>query len=267
MSYILNALKHSESQRSRGEIPHVDSQPEFVTAVPSRLSQRAWQWALWLAVAVLLIGLGWAGLGGRADAVREPPVVSPPATVLAPAPAATPAPTTVPSVAPVAEPPPSPGLPALQEMAGVRVRLGEAVQPLTPEPVPVSGVAVPGPQVVLDLPVSSGFVPPANGPSSLSRPFPAQAGAASPANEAPPTERLNGVSHWKTSPPELQKQLRELAFTAHIYSVNPASRFIRVSGHTLHEGDPLAPELQLLQITRDGLVFSYHNEKYWMGAN
>ncbi|MFZ3184545.1 MAG: general secretion pathway protein GspB [Pseudomonas sp.] len=265
MSYILNALKHSESQRSRGEIPHVDSQPEFVTAAPNRLSQRAWQWALWLAVAVLLIGLGWVGLGGRAEDDRELPVAPPPAAVLAP-PAAT-ASLSVPNVAPVAVPPPAPGLPALQEMAGVRVRLGEAVQPLIPEPAQVNGVAASGPQVVLDLPVSSGFVPPANGPSSLSQPFPAQAGAPASVSETPAAERLNGVSHWKTAPPELQKQLRELAFTAHIYSINPASRFIRVSGHTLHEGDPLAAELQLLQITRDGLVLGYHGEKFWMGAN
>ena len=149
----------------------------------------------------------------------------------------------------------------------MRVRLGEAVQPLIPEPAQVNGVAASGPQVVLDLPVSSGFVPPANGPSSLSQPFPAQAGAQASVSETPAAERLNGVNHWKTAPPELQKQLRELAFTAHIYSINPASRFIRVSGHTLHEGDPLAAELQLLQITRDGLVLGYHGEKYWMGAN
>ena len=29
MSYILNALKQSENQRSRGDIPHVDTQQEI----------------------------------------------------------------------------------------------------------------------------------------------------------------------------------------------------------------------------------------------
>lgn len=255
MSYILNALKHSESQRSRGEVPHLDSQPAFVTAAPRRLSARLWPWLALFAGVALLLGLGWVGFAGGE---RPAPAVGPPATAPVAMPAAVPA--------PVAVSPPALGLPALQEMAGVRIRLGEEVQPLLTAPATAAAPAPANPALVLDLPVSGGFVPRAAAPQSLSQPFPARPGAPL-ASEPAATERLSGVSHWKTAPPELQKQLRELAFTAHIYSANPASRFVRVSGRTLHEGDPLGAELQLLQITRDGLVFSYQGAKFWMGAN
>jgi general secretion pathway protein B len=262
MSYILNALKHSESQRSRGEVPHLDSQPECGTPARSRLGVWLWPWAALFAGAALLFGLGWVGFAGSQ---RQASAVSPPAPVVAPVPSASSAPT-------AAESPP--GLSALQQMAGVRIRLGEALQPLSTAaeaaaPLPVT------PKLVLNLPVSGGFVPPAVAPrsvsqpfqaQSVSQPFQAQAGVAPPSAVAP-AEQLSGVSHWKTAPPELQKQLRELAFTAHIYSRNPAARFVRVSGRTLHEGDPFGAELQVLQITRDGLVFSYREAKYWIGTN
>ncbi|MNG24445.1 hypothetical protein D3C84_1091680 [compost metagenome] len=58
-----------------------------------------------------------------------------------------------------------------------------------------------------------------------------------------------------------------MAFTAHIYSADPAARFIRVSGRTLHEGDQLSADLHLQQITRDGIVFSYRGDKFWFGFN
>ena len=255
MSYILNALKNSENQRSRGEIPHLDSQPAFVTVGASRLSRQLRGWAVALAGLALLLGLGWWQFGAvqpQAPAFSPPAVTSPVSSNSA-------------SAVPVAAAESPPGLPALQEMAGVRIRLGEALQPLS---MAAETVAPPSaaPPLVLNLPVSGGFVPPAVVPQSVSQPFPAPAGAA-PSSEVAPAEQLSGVSHWKTGPAELQKQLRELAFTAHIYSSNPAARFVRVSGRTLHEGEPLGPDMQLLQITRDGLVFSYRGAKFWIGTN
>jgi general secretion pathway protein B len=262
MSYILNALKNSESQRSRGEIPHLDSQPAFVTVGASRLSRQLRGWAVALAGLALLLGLVWwqfVAVQQQAPAVSPPAATSPAATATAPASSNSA------SAVPVAAAESPPGLPALQEMAGVRIRLGEALQPLS---MAAETVAAPSaaPPLVLNLPVSGGFVPPAVVPQSVSQPFRAPAGAA-PSSEDAPAEQLSGVNHWKTGPAELQKQLRELAFTAHIYSSNPAARFVRVSGRTLHEGEPLGPDMQLLQITRDGLVFSYRGAKFWIGTN
>ncbi|MEX6500772.1 general secretion pathway protein GspB [Pseudomonas zhanjiangensis] len=252
MSYILNALKHSESQRNRGEIPHIDSQPEFVKIAPSRWGERLWKWLALAAVLGLLLSLAWMRFASESgpEQVAVPPSVEPAAGIAAVQPSAE-------AASPAPEP--APGLPALAEMAGVRVSLGE-------EESGDAAVSAPAPpKVVLELPVSRGVVPaPAPKVQAALAPAPVRAPAV---DETPPAEDLTGVSHWKTLPGDVQKQLRELAFTAHIYSSKADARFIRVSGRTLHEGDQLATGLTLRQITRDGIVFSHGGEQYWFGFN
>lgn len=252
MSYILNALKHSESQRSRGEIPHIDSQPEFVKLTPSRWSEQLWKWLALSALVGLLLSLAWMHF--QRDSDKEPEPVSVHAS-------AEPASLTSVVQPPVDNQSPAPGLPALAEMSGVRVSLEEAL------PGDAAATAAPLPEssrLVLEMPVSQGVVP---------SPVPSASRAAETPTPAPvfhepaASEELSGVRHWKTLPADVQKELRELAFTAHIYSSNPASRFIRVSGRTLHEGDQLTDGLKLRQITRDGIVLSQEGEEFWFGFN
>ena len=263
MSYILNALKHSESQRNRGEIPHIDSQPEFGKVPSRKWTEHLWKWLALAALVALLLSLAWMLFDAKPSSVQETPASAPiaePAT-LQPTQDST----------PLALPEPldqAPGLPALQDMAGVSIRLDDAV---APSPAGASAPA-PGvresPRVVLDMPVSRGVVSaPVQQPWSA-RPEPPVVREALPVrDEAPPDEGLSGVNHWKTLPADMQKQMREMAFTAHIYSSDPAARFIRVSGRTLREGDQLGAQLKLQQIARDGIVFSYSGEKYWFGFN
>ncbi|MFZ3204831.1 MAG: hypothetical protein WA161_13260, partial [Pseudomonas sp.] len=59
MSYILNALKHSESQRNRGEIPHIDSQPEFGKVQSRKWTEHLWKWLALAALVALLLSLAW----------------------------------------------------------------------------------------------------------------------------------------------------------------------------------------------------------------
>ncbi len=256
MSYILNALKQSESQRNRGEIPHIDSQPEFVTATPSQWSEPFWKWLALAAALILLLGLAWFRFGeplSNEQARRGAESVRPAAPVPPPAPPAQ-----------AAEQ--GPGLPALAEMAGVRVSLGEGEALGVTAPSAAAPSKPESPRVVLELPVSRGVIP--SPAPSAAQTAPASAPVAAPVvGETREAEVLSGVSHWKTLPAEVQKQLREMAFTAHIYSSKPEARFIRVSGRTLREGDPLAAGLRLQQITRDGIVFAHDGEEFWFGFN
>lgn len=249
MSYILNALKHSENQRNRGEVPHIDSQPEFVKVAPSKWSEPFWKWLALVAVAILLLGLVWLKFGGQAGggAATSRPVAASPAAATSP---------------PAVEQ--APGLPALTGMAGVRISLGEDEVAGAATATPVTPALSESPRVVLEMPVARGVAPAPAAAAPAAVPARPPAPVAEP---TPPAEVLTGVSHWKTLPSEVQKELREMAFTAHIYSSKPDSRFIRVSGRTLHEGDLLAPGLKLVQITRDGIVFTRDGEKYWFGAN
>lgn len=251
MSYILNALKQSESRRNRGEIPHIDSQPEFVKAAPSTWTEHIWKWLALAAAVALLLGLAWMRFGAGPSAVQAPTAVSPPlAEPVNPA-----------ALARSSAQEQAPGLSALEEMAGVRISLGEDPGAVAPAAPPPGGRE--SPRVVLEMPVGGG-VASRPAPPSLAA---AQAAAPPVVRETPSAEVLSGVSHWKTLPAEVQKQVREMAFTAHVYSSDPAARFIRVSGRTLHEGDPLAAGLQLQQITRDGIVFGYRGDRFWFGVN
>ncbi|MFZ3202324.1 MAG: general secretion pathway protein GspB, partial [Pseudomonas sp.] len=241
-----------------------DSQPEFGKVQSRKWTEHLWKWLALAALVALLLSLAWMLFDAKPSAVQETPASAPiaePATVQ-PAPQ---------DSTPVALPLPleeAPGLPALQDMAGVRIRLDDAVAPSPAvAPTPAPGVRE-SPRVVLDMPVSRGVVSaPVQQPWSA-RPEPPVIREALPVRgEAPPEEGLSGVNHWKTLPADMQKQMREMAFTAHIYSSDPAARFIRVSGRTLREGDQLGAQLKLQQIARDGIVFSYNGDKFWFGFN
>lgn len=252
MSYILNALKQSESQRSLGEIPHIDTAQEQPSPYrPARRRRWGRGWVL-LAGLLLLLGLGGLLLAKRpAPAVIESPPPPPAEVPLAlPAPAAS-APATAPADSQ------APGLSQLQSMAGTRIQLDDQPPPLQAQP------AAP---VVLELPVAAGRVTPrvATLPREESpRPPLPQRGA----EEPEPDAQLAGVSHWKGLPSAIQRQVRELGINAHVYSADSSARFIRAKSRSLHEGDRLTDELQLQQITRDGIIFTYQNGKYWMRLN
>ena len=259
MSYILNALKHSESQRNRGEIPHIDSQPEFGKVPSRKWSEHLWKWLALAALLALLLSLAWMQFDAAPNAVQETPAANVPAVEPAALQSASQ------DSMPLVLPEPSgqaPGLPALQGMAGVRIRLDDAVAPSSP--VASAPDVRESPRVVLDMPVSLGVA----SPPTPARATPPVVREALPVRaEAPPEEAISGVNHWKTLPAEMQKQMREMAFTAHIYSSDPAARFIRVSGRTLREGDLLSAQLKLQQIARDGIVLIYGGDKFWFGFN
>ena len=79
MSYILDALKRAESERSRGEVPNIHAQPGLAGDGDVGASGRRRQAAAFI-VAALLLGataVGWWVSGGRTEA--PPPVTGTPA--------------------------------------------------------------------------------------------------------------------------------------------------------------------------------------------
>lgn len=264
MSYILNALKQSENQRSRGDIPHVDTQQE-IAGNDSRpaASRGLWRWWALIASAALLLLLAWV-LAGKLGAPADAPLLA--NAALQPA-GETPAPVADSLTPPAAEltsvdPSPAtalaPGLEHLQEASGLRVQLDDAEPARAPVvlemPVPAGRVASPAPSPPTSLAIA---------PSRTTE-IPQRRDA----DESTPDDpRLRDVTHWKGLPSAVQRQLRELGINAHVYSSDASTRFIRAGGRTLREGDRLNAELRLQFITRDGIVLGYQDRKYWMRLN
>ena len=114
MSYILDALKRAESERSRGAVPGVHAQPQ-TAATPSPQGRRRVVWVLAVAVALAAVGVGlWWWTSSSAE--RPPTALSPvpPVAVVVPTPVQAPAPAAVlPPIPPLPVEPPPPAAPTV----------------------------------------------------------------------------------------------------------------------------------------------------------
>lgn len=301
MSYILDALKHSQDSRGRGAVPDLASQMAAARPGPTR-SERIWRMVALATVLVLLAVLavlGWQRwlAPSPVDPLSQPPVAGQPEPAAAPAstvqspasqqiaaqplpaPAAVQAPGTAstepppaaaPSVtaAPAVPAPADPVAPAGAQapgLAALQELAGVRVNVDEPKPVsPQAPAAAPAgpPPVVQKL-----ELPMERPPVAAPRPQPLV-----PALPTPPAVPASGpqiaeygeVEHWKQLPAQVQQQLREMPFNVHIYASDPKLRFVKTGGRTLREGDAINAELKVLHITRDGLIVGYKGGKYWM---
>ena len=55
-------------------------------------------------------------------------------------------------------------------------------------------------------------------------------------------------------PAHVQAQIPDLVFSSHIYADDPSFRMVNINGRMIREGDRLNNNLQLIQITEDGVV-------------
>jgi len=96
MSYILEALRRSQAERERGQVPGLNAQPSALAALPTQRDAPPWRWLL----PAGLLGLALVALAAwfwRAPAAPASPL---PAVVVgaAPTPAVIPSPTPLPVV-------------------------------------------------------------------------------------------------------------------------------------------------------------------------
>jgi general secretion pathway protein B len=56
--------------------------------------------------------------------------------------------------------------------------------------------------------------------------------------------------------------LPELKLSMHVYTDDPASRFVLVDGRRVGEGDQLSNGLQLAEIRRDGIVLDFNGTRF-----
>lgn len=245
MSFILDALKKSENERQRTIGPSLADAP-----MRRHRSERPW-WAFAVA-GLLVINLGVLLIVLTRDddgAQARPAVAQPSAT----APAAVPPAATAPVPAPARQAPAtSPAVRSLAEEAGAY-----------PEPWPEDGDATfdaPNPHLAgaANVPAGPSIVRPIDAPAVApltSRPTfesrPAAGNQAS--NEMLPT--AGALIASGTSLPDLHLDI-------HVYSSNPAERFVFVNMRKYQEGQTLTEGPTIERITPEGAILNQQGLRY-----
>ncbi len=231
MSFILDALKKSESDRQRQNGPGL-----YEAKVAAPRSQLPY-WAIGLAVllGVNLVIVAWALLRrpshGPADTAATPSVTAPapPASAPAPAPAVPAASPSVPPVTAQALPP------ATTPPAGTRAPTSAGPQ---------------GPERDPALGNPEDYAPATEPSPSSSVAFHVRRGTDS------------GVPLYSEAATAPGSGVPELRLDLHAYAVKPQERFVLINMKKLREGDSLPEGVKVETITPDGVILSHHGSRF-----
>ena len=247
MSYILEALKKSEAERRLGDVPDLNTPPLPKRTVEKsarpRASRRYLLGALFLLLVVNLGITTWllfdrapadeqqgvAVVGSGAAPLRNP---SPPVS-RAPAPRVEAAPT---GVVPSPAPPP---------------RLPEVV--LRPKRLSESPVAEPTP-----APVAKVEPRPAPEPA----PLPDRMAGSGDEKRLPVDDGADRVPVWDELPLSVRTAFHRPHVDVHVYDPDPDRRFVRLDLQKYREGDRTPEGLRVERITREGVVLSWHGNRF-----
>jgi len=276
MSYILDALRRADAERSRGVVPGLHAQSLPADNEPAARNYAPLLWAAGVAGVLLAAGVAvllWAPWRATPAPAPEARVTPAPAPTLAardsapvqPAQGELPAPrpgAIEPAARPV-EPPLGAGNPPPMA-AGAR-----APQPYPP-PATARAAAPESPGTLAER-AAAGRVatlqPRAEprAPAVAARPAPAQPsvehyGAAVPPAPAPAPNAA--IPNINALPPDVRAQLPRLAVGGAIYSEVPSARMVILNGQVFHEGDKPAADTVLEQIRLKSAVLNFRGQRY-----
>ena len=240
MSYILDALKRAESERERGGVPGLHSQPEPLRR-PIAASRAVVKPLVWAGVALALALSGvlvWrsAGFGlvpGVVGASMPGIAASPPIANLI----------TGSAGATVAKP----------------VASAAFVVITAPAVAGTANMALPAPAPVTKAVAASPMVKQAASVASLKPDTRSQSVTAVAAAPAPATARIVPVGEL---PPDIRQTLPKVVVSGSIYSDNQALRMLIINGEVFREGEKPVPDLQLEQIRVKSAVLNFKGLRY-----
>jgi general secretion pathway protein B len=249
MSFILDALKKSESDRQRQSGPSLFE----VKVAPPRRRLPVWAVAIAVLLGINVIVISWMLLRHPTTqpAAANTPPAAPPARTLAAAAG---------SGGPVPMPAPS----------------GTAHSPSSSVPVSEGPDMASGRSSVSDSPpVTSSQAPALPSPADQSAAQPPDAG--NPSDYAPAVEPAaaqgSGTAEGATDSLPLYQQivtsdgLPPLHLDLHVFAQRPQDRFVMINMHRLGEGDSLPSGVQVDAIRPDGVVLSYHGIRFLLPRN
>lgn len=246
MSYILDALRKSETERRQGQVPDLGQQVQLI----HRPKRKGVSPVVWVAVALalnaaVLAYVFWPERNGLVSAL-------PAATVPDARPSVPASETTAnPGAAPAAQP----------EMADQPESAVAESGSLPPSP-----GSQPAETPSVQEPVAP-TVPPVQERATIIVPSvdASDVNAAAADNLQVPPEQAGRVPHLVELPLTFQKGIPDLTFNSHIYSSSPASRRVMINNRYLRIGDSFQG-LRVEDITEDGVVLSRDGRRFRVGV-
>lgn len=237
MSYILEALRRAEQERSRGQPAPVQIVNEHGQPVLRSTERPVWPW--------LALGFGLAlGLGGLMLWWLRPAAAPAPGTE-----AATAAPAATPASAPAA------AIAASEELSSLDDLVDDSAA-LEPPPLPEDTVLQPFDAAQPEPELSP------EPDAAASEPEPAEAQTRHQSIQFDPPDAVALAARQRTlkdMPPEYRNDFPKLNVEVHAYDEDPAARFALINGRRFHEGEQLPEGPVVSEITPDGIVFSFRN--------
>jgi general secretion pathway protein B len=233
MSFILDALKKSESDRQRQSGPALFE----VKVAPPRSRLPLWAVAIGLLLAVNLVIVAWILLRRPAHAEAALSAAGPAAAVATLPPAAAASPTPLPQALPAAAP-------AAPPVSTAPVTAAATAPPVTPVAVPAAGSEG---ESAEDL-APAADAPPPQAPAALSTHV--RRGTA---------DGVPLYQDWAATPGTHVPQLR---LDLHVYAARPEERFAMINMKKVHEGDLLPEGVRVESITPEGAVLSYNGSRF-----
>jgi general secretion pathway protein B len=229
MSYILDALKKADRERTLGDVPDLET-----AHWGERHGRRSFRW-VWIVMLLLLVnGALLAYLLGRDDTAAESP-----ARV---------------ATAPAAEPPvfkaPRADSTALQPSERIK-------QPREP-------VYVPPPPVKRQLPAVQYMPAPVPDMAPVYTEPPAYTSAPAYTQSPPPAVTSSGVPYWDDLSLEFRSGLVLPHIDVHVYDDDPARRFILVDLQKYREGEMLDNGAVIESINESTIQLNYHGTSFLM---
>jgi hypothetical protein len=246
MSYILDALRKSDQQRRRGAVPTLPTALATITV----LERPALLHFGLLGVGLIVIGfaVGWLR-PWRAEFPESlaTPIVSNTTNHLRT--------TTLQDTPPFLDEGPSP---RVREPGQIQSIMTRTFAPESNAPVPERKV----------LAAAATRLPGKQGESSVAAAaetnVSAARGQADERQSIDPTEP--NVMTSPARPMSTPAALPPMSVAVHAYSNKPQDRLVSINERVLREGDYLAPDLRLEQITPDGMIFNYRGNRVQRGT-
>ena len=276
MSYILDALRRADAERSRGVVPGLHAQSLPGDTEPAARNYSPLVWAAGGAGALLAAGVAvllWAPW--RAAPAPDARVALAPAPELVPttrdnAPAQ-PAQGELPPPQPGAI---DPGARPIEPPMGRGNPPAMAADARSPQAYPPPATPRPPTRDARDTLAERAAVgrvatlqPRAATPSPTPAPTPAQPpvehyGAPVAATPAPAPASSTAIANINALPPDVRAQLPRLSVGGAIYSDTPSARMVILNGQVFHEGEKPAADTVLEQIRLKSAVLNFRGQRY-----